>query len=127
VYILVGLLIALIVPWLFWREQKHRRRCTAQTEGVISDTKTTYRDNKSHHFPVFNYTVNGVEYSAWGHERMSIFSIKLGQKVTVLYDPSDPNICMLKQDGFRRVWWCPVFFGFGISIMVAGLYMMFAV
>jgi hypothetical protein len=120
--VLAGFLFAFLGLLCLVRELKLWRQCTAQTEGIISRIESRKKNGKHHSHPVIDYTVSGMAYSTWGAER---FLIKTGREVTVLYNPDDPNICMVKQDKFRRVLGFPIIIGMGILGIVLGIASMF--
>ena len=64
------------------------------------------------YWPIFSYSVNGIEYTLRGHGiHAPLYSE--GDKVEMLYDPKDPNKCYLIGDksSKNRAGWILIIFG----------------
>ena len=54
-------------------------------------------------FPCVRFVVDGKEYIKIMGEGNFKEAWKVGQAVTILYDPANPNICMIKEDTSLRI------------------------
>ena len=91
---LFGMFILAVGVCRLWNQNKLKRECTAQAVGVainfysksgLTGKRTTY-----HYFVEFKYSVEGVDYVN-SVEISSEYYDSTGMKVTVFYDPSDPQ------------------------------------
>ena len=123
------------IRWL-WGNWK-RKVCTEQTNGVVSGFKRVFRfqnrrvvfgyQNKGrnqHYRTMVTYSVLGVEYTMPGEKRTSFYNFDEGQKVTVLYDPSNPRRCYILEEGrdILRIL-TPLAFGVVAMIMAGFLHL----
>jgi hypothetical protein len=71
------------------------KRCTATTEGVISDVEekvSTRHGIKSRtYIPTVNYTVDGTEYSKRFAKAYNADTYTVGRTLELFYDPNDPS------------------------------------
>ena len=95
-FFLAGLALAGLGWHLLQKHNREKHCCAAQCPGTVSDIGHVVLPSKKgdvHHYrPVFAYTVAGVEYVGRpfiSYKTPSVFPD--GMRVTVFYDPSDPN------------------------------------
>ena len=86
-----------------WRKQNTRKEiCTAQVFGRVAEiNKREEVDEEGRsvtYSPVFAYTVNGYEYRREFKAASSFCRWKLGDEVTVFYDPIDPQDSYVLED-----------------------------
>ena len=87
--------------WLY--EQRLRRICTVQTEGVVVDAGHSVRykngKRKEGYQPTFSYSVDGVEHTKRTSTVHRSRTFSEGQSVTVFYDPAKPQRYYVLEEG----------------------------
>ncbi|MBT1170451.1 DUF3592 domain-containing protein [Bifidobacterium sp. SO4] len=108
---LVGaiLLVASAAPSLI-NEVQLRRDCTELTDGIVTQlvfnpADESDEDSSDTWTPVFRYSVNGHAYEQKSSIASSPPPYKVGQAVSVLYDPADPSRYIVKGDDAAFVLW----------------------
>jgi hypothetical protein len=69
----------------------------SQTEGTVTSLRYQ-RPNSSAVAPVIDYSVNGVKYTHNSNVYSSFSSYKVGDKLTIFYDPSNPQTSELNDN-----------------------------
>lgn len=71
------------------------RRCTAVTNGVITDIKEKVRNNDGvrsrEYIPSVRYTVGSVEYTKKYKKAYVADTYTIGQTVEIVYNPNNPS------------------------------------
>ena len=123
---LVGSLFAGVAGFLWWRDKKLRRECTAQTAGVVSDVDHTVRYKKgkrrNEYRTTFTYTVDGVEYTKCSSLVTSVPKFSVGQSVTVFYDSAKPQRYYVLEEG-KAVAIVLVFGILGLLLILVGIFL----
>ncbi|KAB7788490.1 DUF3592 domain-containing protein [Bifidobacterium cebidarum] len=95
----------LLVPTLLSliSEVQLRRDCTEPTDGIVTQlilnpADESDDDSSDTWTPVFRYIVNGQSYEKRSSISTSPPRYKVGQAITILYDPADPNRYIAKGD-----------------------------
>lgn len=108
---LVGaiMLATIALPSLIHEVQLHRD-CTELTDGIVTQlvfnpADESDEDSSDTWTPVFRYSVNGQAYEQKASVASSPPRYKVGQAVTVLYDPADPSRYIVKGDNAAFVLW----------------------
>lgn len=112
-------IIALIIAFIFTALQYKFIQTTNSTTGVVSEIREldgnsvrSGEANKSYN-PVISYTIDDLEYKI--NSKVGSYKAQtdqLGQKVTVFYDPKNPNDAVIKS--FWNLW------GGGITFLIFG-------
>lgn len=104
----IGLVFFAIGIYLLCAMKKKRKRCTKRVYGTLDDFRVEIhkrtQDRNDHdrphgttteqvHFPIYRYTVNGVEYveEATSSANPYRWKIKKGDRVAVYYTPDNPK------------------------------------
>ena len=103
-FLFPGFLVVVISCICWWWSSRLRKKCTDQTEGVVSEVEeTVYRkkhSGKGHSYrAVFTYSVFYVEYIRRGHVKFHFPKFSVGQNVTVFYDPFKPQRYYVLEEG----------------------------
>lgn len=125
----VALLFFLVGLFMLRGQKKRVWECTAQTSGVVSDIERTEKIEKDDngkeettyvYYPVYTYTVDGSEISKRASTGSGLKRFKIGQAVTVFYNPANPDQYYVKEDklsargGF-------LIMGIGVLLFVLGI------
>ena len=128
-FLLPGMLLVLVSCLCWWWSSKQRKRCTSQTNGVVSDIKHTvsHKKGSQHHRyrPTFTYSVGGVEFTRRSNITTMSPKFSVGQAVTVFHDPFKPQrYYVLEQGKAIGRFLLPIFFGTA-SMLFAGILHLF--
>lgn len=89
VCVVLGVL-ALAGAGFAYRAQRHFLRTALRATGTVQSFRTERMDRSTMYFPVIQFTTaTGATVTAESHTSRG--GITLGQKLPVLYDPSDPQ------------------------------------
>jgi hypothetical protein len=108
--------ILLIVGGIVAASNINTRNMLVQVEGSVVDFQTASgSDGDVMYAPVVEFTAqDGRRYEFVGNVRSRPAEYALEQKVTVLYDPANPQGAIL--ESFMELWFAPALFGFIGSI-----------
>ena len=99
---LFGLIVTGNGVFLMLKSSKLKKACTAQADGVVTDCARRVRrgqkGSKVYYESTYKYSVKGVEYVKSVNREYSE-----GARVTVYYDPSDPNRNYADKLGFGEL------------------------
>lgn len=116
-FLVTGILLALLGGLIFCAAVSSNRSHSQRTTGTVVRIEV---DNTRHlrgtfpHYPVVTYTVDGKEYTAKSETYTRIGTkYKLGQRLTVHYDPNSPKKIRVGVDAWS--------FAVGITMAILGL------
>jgi len=122
VIVLIGMVLVGIGGFLMWRKKNLVKVCTAQVSGTVKDisqvTRVVKKRRRTFCYPIFAYSVNGVEYvqKSGNSDTMSKFNV--GKSVSVFYDPSSPKRYYVAEEGkSSALGWAWIFIGVTIVII----------
>ena len=102
---IVALFVGFILVICYPINKKKNSRCTAQTQGFLSDVQARFNSNgsqKSMH--VYTYQVNGIEYQLKTLD-YSPEAERVGDACTIWYNPEKPEDAQAYRasDGYLKV------------------------
>lgn len=111
VFTLVGFLLAAIALFIWLRTQSFLNTAQEAQGTVVQMVYSHSSDGGGGYAPVFTFrTITGQEITASENLYSNPPQFKVGQTVTVLYDPENPNRARIKK-GFN-LYFVPVLLGF---------------
>lgn len=122
--LIIGILFIALSAFLLWMSMKKKIKCTEEIDAEIIDVKKNRygRGSKNRrstdYSPVVKYIVSGNECGGVA-EISSVLpnKFKIGESITVKYDPNDPNsFCVKGKIGNAK--WYMVMIVVGIFIVV---------
>jgi hypothetical protein len=91
---IVALIFILVTLTNIIKRTIKKKRCTAVTEGTITDIKERIRSKEGvrsrEYTPYITYSVDGVEYNKKFIKAYIGDTYKIGQKVEIMYNPKKP-------------------------------------
>jgi Protein of unknown function (DUF3592). len=101
---LFGFLFVAVGCGLWWSGKRKKRRCTAEVTGVV---KSNVPDRGSKggtvYAPTYAYTVKGVDYVHKSNFSSKKCRFSVGQEITILYDPANPDRYYVPEEGTNVV------------------------
>lgn len=124
----IGLIFSVTASVLLYSEKKLELKCTEPVSATVTDieessnrTDTTMNGSKRYktiYVPVFEYTVNGEEYTEKCEINVSPCPFGEGDTVEIYYDPDDPKQIYVKTDNAKSNVIYFLFIGAGALIAV---------
>ncbi len=124
VLFLLGVTFGVMAIVLGMSANRKKRVCTRRTTGRVSDVRETAirasvgQPSMYAWVPEFTYEANGHTFtkrSAYGDHK-GRFSV--GQKVTVYYDPADPDVYYVAEEKVSKLQ--GIFAAIGVTMLIAG-------
>ena len=85
--LILGFILIIVAPI----NRKKNARCSAQTQGMLSDIRKRYNsDGSLPDMYVYTYSVAGIEYQIKSTVR-SVGANEVGDNCTIWYNPKKPN------------------------------------
>ena len=118
----VGLVFVCVAGLMLLTGRRRKRRCTNVTVGSVVDyAYTSYNPNSPRTWhAVFAYTANGVQFRRASSYGTTKRQFAVGQRVTVHYDPQDPNVFDIDEVRTGRALRL-IFLSVGLGLLVLGL------
>lgn len=115
----VFILSAIVLLLLMWLVVDSMRagysRCTQQVQATVIRNEKGSEDT---YFPVFEYEVDGMIYTQKSHSGRNPPKYQLGDKVTIHYDPTNPNGFYVEKEDMIVI---------GVMTSISGLFMLLGV
>jgi hypothetical protein len=110
----LGLFFAGVGIFKLYRQKKQKEICSAQAEGTIIEIiKRKSPKSTAAYFPKYSFTVKGTEYVEMPVKGNNSPIFRPGEKITVCYNPNDPQTCFISQGQTGR--------SFGLFFTVIGV------
>ena len=106
----------------FYQQRKYANRKTVEGEVIAMESEIYNPGSPGIYCPVVRFhTPDGAEYEFQSEHGSRPSMYKVGQKVTVLYDPADPQRAAIRSQVGR--WLVPIVMGFlGLGFLCGGCF-----
>ena len=126
--IIVGVIFLGVGIFMFIRNNNLIKKCTEEVDGIVVDMKEDYSsddDGTSYiYYPIIEYKVGEEIIKGTMDKGSSNPSYKIGDKVTILYNPNNKNEFIVKGDKSSSIF-SVVFIGLGILVIILGIVLLF--
>lgn len=130
IFTAVGLIFAIIGVSLGVSNFNKKSRCTAETSAIVINIKSQISTRRSNHHtrhtrvyaPVFQYKVDGTEYTTDPHSYSSNCNEQIGDVVTLNYNPNNPSEYYYNGDSSIKIIFI-VFTSIGTVFTIVGIIM----
>jgi len=119
IFSLIGLIGIAIGIVMLRKQTKLYQVCTAQAIGAVTGIQRKKSGKSSNYHTTFTYPARDTEYVKTVITSGNKFSV--GQRITVFYNPSDPD----KHYVFKDKWTWLFIFAFGAVFMAIGILALF--
>ncbi len=118
----LGLLVTLLGVYILYQEILKRIKCKEITKGMVVDfyekTKKENGREKIVKYPIFEYTVNGVQVKSKYDTRSKMYPYQLYDEVDIFYNSKKADEFYIKGNGDSFV--------IGIIVLIMGVLVLFA-
>lgn len=127
----IGLIFSVTASIMFYYEKKLALICTEPVNALVTEieessnrsdmTKTTRHTSSKYstiYIPVFEYTVNGEEYTEKSEINASPCPFNEGDTVEIYYNPENPKQIYVKTDDFKSNFIYFLFIDAGVLIII---------
>ncbi|MCR5167095.1 MAG: DUF3592 domain-containing protein [Oscillospiraceae bacterium] len=97
-FIIVGLLFILAGGLTFVLQKNSEKACTEKTVGEVVGIKESRVKRQVAYSPIFSFNVNGAEVRAHLKVYRNPLNMKIGDRVPIYYDKSNPERVRLAND-----------------------------
>ena len=123
IFFSIGVLMLLIAGYLYYKSIEFKKNSLKTTAEVIELVSHQSNNNSIMYSPKLSYVVNGEKYFYTSNTSSSPSSYDIGEKVTVFYDPKNPN--EIELDGLYSYFGTLALTGMGLLFSIIGIIPMY--
>lgn len=97
----IGIVVLFAIGSLMWIKLAYPSRCKGKVERINKSIQRDKGGDTMMYSPVFSYDVNGTNYTHESSTSSGYCKYKAGDRVTVFYNPKNPNKYYVEGDKYN--------------------------